>query len=97
MDSWLEAAEEEIDGADAGAASTVESLRGCEDGFEVSADAEALAKDDKVAEAVDNVGSVSAVLVKVTALHVTSDDDEDDVDTDDDDEEVVRDEDSVAG
>ena len=94
-DSWLEAAEEDDDDVDADAASAVESLGCCEDGLEVSEDAEAFGKDDKLAEAVDNVGSVSAVLVKVTALHVTSDDDEDDADNEDDDE-VVRDEESVV-
>ena len=92
MDSLLEAAAvevaEDVDAdVDVDAALTVESLGCCEDELEVSGDAEALGKDDKLAEAVDNV---SAVVVNDTALNVTSDDnnEDDDVDTD---------EDSVAG
>ena len=95
MDSLLEAAAEEVAedvdaDVDVDAVLTVESLGCCEDELEVSGDAEALGKDDKLAEAVDNVDSVSAVVVNDTALNVISDDDneDDDVDTD---------EDSVAG
>ena len=79
MDSLLEAAAvevaEDVDAdVDVDAALTVESLGCCEDELEVSGDAEALGKDDKLAEAVDNV---SAVVVNDTALNVTSDDNND--------------------